>query len=201
MAEQNVQAWEQAARRRMSLDPTVAKLEQAYPRVSDAAIEAGRPLARSYCEQLVGRMVEVRAQTYAQQLSPRELAEAIAFFESPAGRSLVRHALASSTVDPVLDQMAHQAAEAGRTSFTEERAQQIGHASADRMARETPVDDQLAGWRFQLTETGKKYGQARHASDPIILQMVNAPDQHVLQKMNDVMSAAILAYVDRKKAH
>ncbi len=65
----------------------------------------------------------------------------------------------------------------------------------------TPVDDQLAGWRFELTEAGKKYGQARHASDPIIMQMINAPDQNVLRKLDDIMSAAVLAYVDRKKAH
>ena len=197
----NLQGWEATMKRALALDPGFPALEQAYSGVGAAAIDAARPLARIFCEQFVERVSSYKAELYARRLTQQEMAAAISFFETRAGRTLVERMIANASPDALADQIIHQAVEQGRLGLSMEQTQQVDRSAALKTARETSAEDQIAMIRFQQTAAGRRFLEVRREAEPGVLQIVNSPDAELIRRQHDAMLAAILAYVDSKKSH
>jgi len=196
----NYAAWEATLRRTLSLEPNVAKLEATYPGVTEAAVEAARPAGRAYCDTFVTRAAALRAQVYAGALTEAELRQVIAFLETPAAQRVIHRMLANTSGTALVDQVARQAVSEGKVTITADQARQLNQEAATRTVREISADDQVAFLRFNQSEAGKKYITARATSEQLILDMINHQDPAEAQAQQRAMQAAILAYIDRKKA-
>jgi hypothetical protein len=196
----NYAAWEATVRKTMSLNADVARVEQTYPGIIDAGIDAARPLAKAFCEDFVGRVQEYRANAYATSLSERELAQAIAYFETPGAQRIIKRMIANLNPQQLIDQVAHQAKSEGRITITKEQAGQMDIAAAARTSLEVSDADKTALMRFAQTEAGRKYTAARAASETHLLALVNTSNPEHIRRQNEAVQSGMMAFISRKKS-
>lgn len=197
----NYAAWEATLRRTLSLEPSVAKLEAAYPGVIDAGIDAARAAGRAYCESFVTRAAALRAEGYARDLSEAELREVIAFLESAPARRVLRLMVANTNAKPLVDDAARQAVTQGKVVITQEQTRQLDREAAAKTAKEVSAEDHVAFLRFSQSKAGRSFVAAKAKSDPLILDLVNHQDPDEIRRQQQLIQAGVLAFIERKKAH
>jgi hypothetical protein len=200
MVATNYAAWEATVRKGVSLNPALQKMEQAYPGVINAGIDAARPIARQFCDEFVTRFQRERAETYARALTEKELAEAVAFFETPAAQRVMKRMLANTNPQPLIEQVAQQARTEGKITITKEQAAALDRAAALKTQAEVSAEDQVAVMRFSHSAAGRKYVAARNQSEARLLEMVNASQPDAIRRQNEAVEAGMLAFIDRKKS-
>jgi hypothetical protein len=199
LVEANMVGWEAAARKSISLEPSSATLEKAYPGIYDAAIEAGRPLARTYLSDFVRRSLDYKAALLAQRLSGPDLDSAFAFFDSPAGRRAIRGIYANADPAKFASDLAVRRRETGQAVTTVEDAVKIERDAASKMLADVSAEDQIAIMRFNRSPAGIKFTAAAREAEAKILDMANHPDRQWLARQQEAMQAAMIAFVDAKK--
>jgi hypothetical protein len=196
----NLAGWEAAVSKSLALDPGVAKLEQAYPGVSKAGIEAARSFARTFCEDFVKRNIELKAGLYARRMTAGELDDALAFWSTDFGKSFVRKAYGNYDSRDIGSQAAEAANRTGKTSLSAEAVAQADRLAMRKTAEQTTASDQVALMRFASTEAGRKYAAARAEAEPLLLQMINGTDPAQQRKQFELIQAGMLAFIDSRKA-
>jgi hypothetical protein len=195
----NLAGWEAALARSLALDPGMAKLEAEYPGVGKAGIEAARPLARRYCQAFIDKAVALKAAHLARGLTAAEIEEAISFFGSPVGQSVIRQLFASVDMEGIGRDLATQRVQTGSAAIDPERVRREEREATRRAAAKMSAADHLAIMRFQQKPVAKKMIAVQAGADREIIELANHPDPEWLSRQSDTVRAAALAYVDARK--
>jgi hypothetical protein len=132
-------------------------------------------------------------------MSAAELAEAIAFYESPPGKRLIGRILMNMDPSGLARDMASESAETGRVAeVTGAQVAQVEHKATREALSATSAEDHVAILRFRQRPASTKMTGASAESDRLILEMVKNPDPEWLRKQSEIVNAAILAYVDAR---
>lgn len=199
MVAANYAAWEATVRKGASMNPAMQKMEQAYPGVTNAGIDAARPIARQYCEEFVTRFQRERADSYARAMTEKELEQAVAFFETAAAQRVIKRMLANVNPQPLIDQVTQQARTEGKVTITREQAAALDRAAALKTQREVSAEDQVALMRFSQSPAGRRYVAARNESEARLLELINTNNSEGIRRQNEAVQAGMLAFIDRKK--
>lgn len=200
LLEANVAGWETAIRQTMAIEPSFKKMEAEYPGISEAAVEAARPLAREYCAHFVRRAMEKKAEMFAAGLTPPELAEIIRFHETPLGRKVVRQMYDNVNFNAVAKDLATQAVRTGNGKLSAATVTEAERSAAERTAAQITTDEELALLRFGQTPVAAKFTTLRARSEEAILAMVNNPDPAWVAKQQQAVISAMTAFAGKAKA-
>lgn len=196
----NIAGWEAAIKQSMSLDPSFKELEEEYPGIGNAGVDAARPMARDYCAQFVKRAMERKAQIFAARLSPSEVTEATRFFETPTGRKLVRQMFANIDVTDMAQDLATQAVRTGNTALSAEAVTAAERTAAEKTVGQISDDDKSMIMRFAGSPAGQKFAEVRAESEREILAMANDPDKAWIAKQQEAIVGAMKAFAARARA-
>jgi hypothetical protein len=199
MVAANLSGWEAAITRSLALDPGIAKLEEQYPGIGKAGIEAARPLARRYCETFVNRANDRKSQIVAQRLSADEIDEVIRFYRTALGQRAVKQVLANFDFAGAGREIADERARTGTAEVTIEEVKAQDALAARRAGPGFSAPDQLEMMRFTQKPAAKKFAAAREEAEREILQMVNKPDPKFLAAQTEALTAAMLAFAETRK--
>jgi len=199
MIEKNMQGWEAGLRKSLSMNPGAIKVEAEYPGVLDAAVDAGRPLARTYCERFVDASTEEKTKVFAERLALGEVQEALGFFSSGAGKRFTAALLANADPALLAEQAALDARTKGKTEIGANDLEKVLQPAAGKALEAASAEDLVEFMRFSRNPVAAKIAQAGAESDRLILARANNPDPEFLRQQNDVITAAIVKFVDAKK--
>jgi hypothetical protein len=194
--ELNMKGWEIGVGRALALDPASATLEARYPGITKAGIEAARPLAREYCALFVKRNIERKARLLAERLTANDLDQATAFYDSPAGRRLIRNLTRNADLGIIATDAAVHRAQRGEPALTAESAHEMELDAARSTLSQTSADDHLAILRFQQTPAAPKYVAVAAESDRLALEEANHPDPAWMAHQSEVIRTAMIAFAD-----
>jgi hypothetical protein len=198
MVEANMVGWEAATRKAISLDSTAASLEKAYPGLSDAVVEAGRPTARAHLGKIVREMLAHKEQVLVRRLTAAELDEVLRFFRTDPGRRAIRGLYAN--VDPagIASDVAIEGAKNGEAVLTADEVARIEQAAAAGMMALASAEDKAAIVRFSRSAASRKFTAASSEADAKLIEMTNNPNPDWLARQSEIMRAAALAFIAAK---
>lgn len=197
--EMNMRGWEAGIVQALGLNPTVISLEAKYPGIGAAAVDAARPIALGYAREFVAKAEAIKAEIFAETMSAAELAEAIAFYESPPGKRLIGRILMNMDPSALARDMASESAKTGQVaSITSSQVARVEHQATQDALSATSAEDHVALLRFQQRPASTKMTAAAAESDRLILDMAQAPNPEWIRKQTEVINATILNYVDAR---
>jgi hypothetical protein len=196
----NLRTWEAASRHALKLDPTTAALEKEYPGIGEAALNAGRPTARAGIDAFVTKMLERNAQIFATRLSPVEMKAAANMYRMPAVQKMLQAVLDGADLDPLAAEAAKSAVATGTPTIDSAAVRRTEQAAISRTAATLTPAEKTIVLRFQKTPWFPKLVAARTEIERRTLEAVNAPDPVWVEKQQNDMRDAMLAYMERGKA-
>lgn len=197
MLELNLAGWEISVRESMASNPNTSELEARYPGLSDAVVEATRPLARHHSAKFVRETNERRSALYAERLNAAEIAEVIAFYETEIGRKLIRDVLGNTDFTGLGRDLVRQRRETGKASISAEAVKRAEAAALQRVAPRISADEETAIAKFAQRPAAVKFMAARDEMERRILALVNNPDPEWLREQGKQAQGAVLAFIGR----
>jgi hypothetical protein len=198
MVDVNMRGWEAGVAHAEKVNPSLAKLEAEYPGIMKAGIDAARPLARQQVGIIVTKGGEFKAAAIAERLTATEIDEATAFFGSPAGMRLVQGLVGNADPSAMARKLADQAAETGTVEVTAEAVARDLHVVTNKTMGQLSAADHLELMRFGLTPTARKLNEAVAESERKVMVLINNPDPEWLKNQDEIMTEAMLAFVESK---
>lgn len=195
----NIKGWEAGVLSALRLAPGTSKLEESYPGITKAGIDAARPVGRRYCEEYVRKAAAHRAQLIAEQLTAAEIDVALLQYRKPAWRRFVAGLTSNVDFSAMAQDAAKSVAETGRPSIKQEDVNKTLMDAARESGGELAADDQLEIMRLMQTETAKKLAGIAAETDRKVLDWANNPDPVVIQEQNKLMLGGMLAYADARR--
>lgn len=165
----------------------------------DAAIAAGRPVAEQFLAEATRRLAARRNAAIASRLTPAELDAALGFFRSGPGQRLLAGMFANIRPELMMDEAMSASAAAGQPAITQKMADKVIARALQDTGKTLTAADQIAMMRFGQTEAARKLTAINQEIDKQVIETANNPDPAWIAKQNEVMQAAILAFVDRPK--
>jgi hypothetical protein len=194
----NMKGWESAAAMALKLDPTAVKLEQEYPGIMKAALDAARPIGTEYCEAYVRKSTEHKAALIAERLTAAELDVALAQLARPFWRRFVEQM--TSNLDPSAEarKAAENTARTGKPGLTREGVSETLHAAGRMTAGQLSSADQIEMMRLSQLSFARKLQEIAAENDAQTLEWANNPDPAFLNRQTQSMQAAMVAYADAR---
>jgi|GEM_PF-2245500 len=152
-----------------ALDPSFQELEQAFPGVSVAVVDAVTPVAIRQTEETMPALIERFAALYAEAMTADEIESAIEWYGSPA-YSRVNAAMESNVdlSEIIADSMTDPQAEISGNDLDK-----IEKSSAARSASDLTLEDKAALMRFSRTPAYAKLERLKPRAQQIEAQWTN----------------------------
>lgn len=177
---------------RMQKDPQVAGAEQRYPGLVQAMVHAMEPALRRRATEKLPPLIERVGAVYAEEMDTPALEQAIAFFESPAGKQLIFNIATKGDLSGVMDEAA---ANSGRISEGAVQQTLLRNASGAVQGMGTANSDAL--FRFTISQAGRLLARANHRVPAIVAALGSQNAGAEAQEYGDLMRAAAEAYVQK----
>ena len=182
-------------RQRLGADPSVAKLEQEYPGIIDAALAGARPIATDYVSSMIVKLKRHKAAATAKTLTLDEMKEVEAFDRSPSGARLSSNLLAPEQADHLVKRLEAKPDD-DRTITEKDAKAAMGDALMSVMTKASS-DDVLAIMRFESTPTGRKLRLIGEESQAYMMELISKPDPELAERQDKAMVDAMTAFAER----
>jgi hypothetical protein len=178
----------------MLADPNVKALEEAYPGVLKAMIEAMTPILTGEMRAEMPRLWTMLGDLYAENLNEADLRAALAFYGSPTGRRIIDFMGEKTDLAPMIDQMVSS----GDYTVTEQGIKASATTGASKMATALSPSEVAETTRFALTPEGKRIVALTPRVHKLVTEWSNAPTPELDAKLDKAIAAVIAKYTGQK---
>ena len=194
----HVREWEARAIKTIGRSAGGARLEEKYPGVTRAGIDAARGLAEQYCARFVDRAIERKTEILAARLDMQDLEVGLDFFGSSAGRHLMREVRRSVDASGIAAEMAGSVLETGEVAASSDAVVPLRDHVVHDLVEKASAEDRAAILLFAEQPAAARVLDAVLAGEAEVLEMARDLDSEWLRQQREVARAAMIKFIFAK---
>lgn len=191
----HVREWETGAIKAIAQSAGGDRLEEKYPGITRAAIDAAKGLAEQYSTRFVDRAIERKTELLAARLDMQDLEAGLDFFGSSAGSHLMREMKRSLDTSGIAAEMASSVLETGEVAASSDAVAPLLHHVVLDLVGKASAEDRAAILLFAEQPAAARIVDAVLAGEAEVLEMARDPDPEWLRQQREVVRAAMIKFI------
>jgi hypothetical protein len=197
LLDSGMRAFDAGAQIALKKNPDEAAVYAKNPGLLEAILAAGRPIARKHLAASIPLNQQRYARLYAENFTPAEIDQLIAFYTTPTGVKVVAALYSGITLENLIERTDDK----GELHLTPNMVGETTHAAVAGLPDQLDAEDWKTLLIFMGTPAHAKLRQLAPEFNRIAAEIGNSDDPEMDAEMNKAVEATVKAYLAKKGRH